>query len=117
MPDSIEYPMRRAVRDGREAVDDMLPNKEQGTVNDQTQGASDGMLDGNQGMTKEDGTEKPSATSENGGATTDQEDGKANGMTTAAIVIACLAAVAIIVLIFIAIPKSKAKPGGTGKKN
>ena len=36
---------------------------------------------------------------------------------TAAIVIACLAAIAIIVLIFIAIPKSKSKPGGTGNKN
>ena len=117
LPDGIKYPMRRAVREGSEAIDDLLPDAEEGTVNDRTQGASDGVLDGTsdgQGMTNDQGSASESASGE---GTQNPDDSKGSGMTTAAIVIACLAAIAIIVLIFIAIPKSKSKPGGTGNKN
>ena len=119
LPDGIEYPMRRAVREGRDAVDDMMPDLDEGTVNDRTQGASDGVLDGNDHTADlQDNASESDAASENGmTGTTEEDNEKGNGMTTAAIVIACLAAVAIIVLIFVAIPKSKSKPGGTGNKN
>lgn len=116
----IEYPMRRAIRDGSEALDDVLPDPEQGTVNDISQGASNGMLDGTQeasdGRATSDGSDAASESGTSAG-NSDQKDDKGNGMTTVAIVIACLAAVAIIVLIFFAIPKSKAKGGGPGNKN
>lgn len=121
MPNGIEYPMRRAVREGSEALDDMMPNREDGTVNDRTQGASDGVLDGTDGAAGENGqgnaSDSGSASGSEASGTTDTNGKKEGGMTTAAIVIACLAAIAIIVLIFIAIPKSKSKPGGTGNKN
>lgn len=113
LPDGIEYPMRRAVREGRDAVDDMLPEAEQGTVNDRTQGASDGMLDGSSASASQSGTAGESGTT----APSDGENQKEEGISTVAIVIAIIAAIAIIVLIFIAIPKSKSKPGGTGNKN
>ena len=110
LPDGIEYPMRRAVREGSEALDDMMPKPENGTVNDDTQGASDGMLDG----AGESGAPSETASGALTGDQTNDEGAKSN-MTAVAIVIAVLAAVAIIVLIFIAIPKSKSKPGGTHK--
>ena len=119
LPDGIEYPMRRAVRDGRDAMDDMLPGAEQGTVNDRTQGASDGVLDGSQGITDDGASAGQSGSAGESGTTapTDGEDQKEEGISTVAIVIAIIAAIAIVVLIFIAIPKSKSKPGGTGNKN
>ena len=114
LPDGIEYPMRRAVREGRDAVDDMLPEYEEGTVNDRTQGASDGGVIAD----SQNSADQSDAASESDTAgSTVQEEQKGKGMMNVAIVIACLAAIAIIVLIFIAIPKSKSKPGGTGNKN
>ena len=109
LPSGIEYPMRRAIDEGRDAMDNVMPI-EDGTVNDITQGASDGVLDSQGSMT--DGA---SASDQMG--TTDKTEGEERGMSTVAIVIACIAAVAIIVLVFIAIPKSKSKPGGTGDRH
>ena len=115
--DGIEYPMRRALEDGREAIDDLMPDREDGTVDDRTQGASDGVLDGTTMSEERDSASQSDTASESGSSdVTDKEDGEVSKMSTVAIVIACLAAVGIIILILVAIPKSKSKPGGTSNK-
>lgn len=105
LPDAVEYPMRRAVREGSEALDEVLPKPEHGTVNDITQGASDGMLDG----TKESSSASETASE----SITGQENASGKSMTAVAVTIAVLAAVAIIILILIAIPKKRGRHDGT----
>lgn len=120
LPDAVEMPIRRAVREGSEALSDtldgLLPDPERGTAD----GGSDGQIGDEataDGSASESMTESASASdsaSESAtgtGVTNPSKDDNGN-MTVLGVIIAIIVVAVIVILIFIAIPKSKAKPGG-----
>lgn len=112
LPDVIEGPMRRAVRDGSQAIDDIASgDNDNGTVVDSESNGSVADHDTTASDTRDNGSASESDTSGGMDATDDKDGGKIVG-----ILIAIAAIVVIIILVLVAIPKSKAKPGGPDKR-